>query len=88
MGPQFGVTLSPWGAGMIAIGLQYASYLSEVFRGGLDSVPKGQWEAASSLNLSTRHTYCESSFHRPCLPPWLAWAITLSGFLKTRPCCP
>jgi polar amino acid transport system permease protein len=57
VGPQFGVRLSPWTAGMIAIGLHYAAYLSEVFRAGLESVPKGQWEAATSLNLSPARTY-------------------------------
>src|SRR5690606_41309839 len=39
VGPQFGIRLSPWTAGMIAIGLHYAAYLSEVYRGGLESVP-------------------------------------------------
>jgi polar amino acid transport system permease protein len=57
VGPQFGIRLSPWTSGMIAIGLHYASYLSEVYRAGLDSIPKGQWEACTALNLSTRRTY-------------------------------
>lgn len=55
--PQFGVRLSPWTAGMIAIGLHYASYLSEDYRAGLESVPKGQWEASKALNLSMQRTY-------------------------------
>ena len=55
--PQFGVRLSPWTSGMMAIGLHYASYLSEVYRAGLDGVPRGQWEACRALNLSTRRTY-------------------------------
>ncbi len=55
--PQFGVRLAPWTSGMIAIGLHYASYLSEVYRAGLDSVPRGQWEAAKALNLSASRTY-------------------------------
>ena len=55
--PQFGVRLSPWTSGMIAIGLHYAAYLSEVYRAGLDGVPRGQWEACRALNLSTRRTY-------------------------------
>ncbi|MER9057344.1 ectoine/hydroxyectoine ABC transporter permease subunit EhuD [Mesorhizobium sp. M0910] len=85
VGPQFGVTLSPWTAGMIAIGLQYASYLSEVFRGGLDSVPKGQWEAASSLNLSTRHTYWRIIIPQ-ALPPSLAgMGNYLVGIFKDTP---
>ena len=57
VGPQFGIRLSPWTSGMIAIGLHYASYLSEVYRAGLDSVPKGQWEASRALNLSIVRTY-------------------------------
>jgi polar amino acid transport system permease protein len=55
--PQFGIRLSPWTSGMIAIGLHYASYLSEVYRGGLEAVPRGQWEACKALNLSTQRTY-------------------------------
>jgi len=55
--PQFGIRLSPWISGMMAIGLHYASYLSEVYRAGLDGVPRGQWEACRALNLSTGRTY-------------------------------
>jgi polar amino acid transport system permease protein len=40
--PQFGIRLSPWVSGMIAIGLHYAAYLSEVYRAGIDSVPMCQ----------------------------------------------
>lgn len=57
VGPQFGIRLSPWMSGMIAIGLHYACYLSEVYRAGIESVPRGQWEAARAINLSTRDTY-------------------------------
>lgn len=57
VGPQFGIRLSPWMSGMIAIGLHYAAYLSEVYRGGLEAVPRGQWEACKALNLSARRTY-------------------------------
>ncbi len=55
--PQFGIRLSPWVSGMIAIGLHYAAYLSEVYRAGIDSVDKGQWEACTALSLSPRKTY-------------------------------
>jgi len=57
VGPQFGIRMSPWVSGMIAIGLHYSAYLSEVYRAGLDSIPKGQWEASVALNLSTQRTY-------------------------------
>jgi polar amino acid transport system permease protein len=57
VGPQFGITLSPWVAGMIAIGTHYASYLSEVYRGALNAVPAGQTEACIALNLPARRTF-------------------------------
>jgi len=57
VGPQFGIRLSPWTSGMIAIGLHYAAYLSEVYRAGIESVPRGQWEACWALNLSAGRTY-------------------------------
>ncbi|TWH01228.1 polar amino acid transport system permease protein [Mesorhizobium sp. J18] len=85
VGPQFGLRLSPWTAGMIAIGLHYASYLSEVYRGGLESVPKGQWEAATSLNLSTARTYFRVIIPQ-ALPPSLAgMGNYLVGIFKDTP---
>ncbi len=57
VGPQFGIRLSPWASGMIAIGLHYSCYLSEVYRGGIESVPRGQWEAATALNMTMLQTY-------------------------------
>lgn len=55
--PQFGLVLSAWTSAMLTIGLHYGTYLSEVYRGGLEAIPKGQWESARALNLSTRRTY-------------------------------
>lgn len=57
VGPQFGIKMSPWTSGMIAIGLHYSAYLSEVYRGALDSVPKGQWEACSAIGMKKSDTY-------------------------------
>ncbi|MCO6385996.1 ectoine/hydroxyectoine ABC transporter permease subunit EhuD [Aliihoeflea sp. 40Bstr573] len=85
VGPQFGIRLSPWTAGMIAIGLHYAAYLSEVYRGGLESVPKGQWEAAKSLNLSMSRTYFRVILPQ-ALPPSLAgMGNYLVGIFKDTP---
>ena len=55
--PQFGITLSAWVCGMITIGLHFGTYLSEVYRGALEGVPKTQWEACRALNFSTFYTY-------------------------------
>lgn len=49
----FGIQLgSNWWTGVIAIGLNYGAYLSEVVRGSILSVAKGQTEAAIALNMS------------------------------------
>jgi polar amino acid transport system permease protein len=55
--PQFGITLSAWVCGMITIGLHFGTYLSEVYRGALEGVPKTQWEACRALNFTSFYTY-------------------------------
>jgi polar amino acid transport system permease protein len=57
VGPQFGVTLSAWVCAMITIGLHFGTYLSEVYRGALEGVPKTQWEACRALNFTNTYTY-------------------------------
>ena len=57
VGPQFGITLSAWVCAMITIGLHFGTYLSEVYRGALEGVPKTQWEACRALNFTTLYTY-------------------------------
>jgi polar amino acid transport system permease protein len=49
--PELGVTLSPMVAGLTGLGLHYSTYTSEVYRAGIEGVPRGQWEAAVALNL-------------------------------------
>lgn len=55
--PEFGLMLKPMTAGIFALGLHYGCYCSEVYRAGLDNIPKGQWEASIALNLSTYVTF-------------------------------
>ncbi len=50
--PAAGIRLEPITAVIIGLSLHYSAYLSEVFRGGIQSSPKGQTEAAFSLGLS------------------------------------
>jgi len=50
--PEFGLSLDAMAAGVLALGIHYGAYCSEVYRAGLDNVPKGQWEAAVALNLT------------------------------------
>jgi len=55
--PVYGIQLPAFLTGAIALGLQYSAYTSEVYRAGLDAVPRGQWEAAVALNMSRARTY-------------------------------
>jgi polar amino acid transport system permease protein len=55
--PDLGVTLPALTAGVIGLGLHYSTYTSEVYRAGIESVPRGQWEAATALNLSPWRTW-------------------------------
>lgn len=50
--PQFGVVISPFWAASLAIGLNSAAYISQIIRSGINSVPKGQIEAAYTLGFS------------------------------------
>jgi polar amino acid transport system permease protein len=57
--PRYGINLSAMVSGLLALGLHYATYTSEVYRAGLDNVPKGQWDAAIALNFSSYRIYRE-----------------------------
>ncbi|WP_188352100.1 amino acid ABC transporter permease [Agrobacterium tumefaciens] len=54
--PLAGLTLNSFTAGVIALSLNYAAYLSEVFRSGIVAVAPGQREAAWSLGIPARET--------------------------------
>jgi polar amino acid transport system permease protein len=85
VGPQVGITLSPWVAGMIAIGLHYSAYLSEVYRAGIEAVPKGQWEACRALNMSTRDTYLRIVIPQALPPSIPGMGNYLVGIFKDTP---
>ena len=55
--PSLGITLSGFQAGVIGLGVHYATYTSEVYRAGIEGVPRGQWEAATALNLPTSRVW-------------------------------
>lgn len=51
------VTVPPLTLGVIIFGIHYAAYMAEVYRAGIDAVPRGQWEAATALSMSRRRTW-------------------------------
>jgi len=55
--PHVGISMGAMLTGVIALGVHYGAYCSEVYRAGLEGVPKGQWEASTALNLSTWVTF-------------------------------
>ncbi len=50
-------TWSPLWIGITVLGIHYASYMAEVYRSGIDSLPDGQWEAATALSLPATRTW-------------------------------
>src|SRR5690606_3303270 len=50
--PLFGVTLPALTVAIVALGLNVGAYGAEVVRGAILAVPRGQWEAATALNLT------------------------------------
>jgi len=50
--PALGMNLDPFIAGMIAMGINSGAYVGEIVRGGIESIAKGQMEAARSLGLT------------------------------------
>lgn len=52
-----GIKLSILTAGIITFGLNSAAYIAEILRAGIENLPKGQFEAAKTLEISTFHTW-------------------------------
>ena len=71
--PLFGITLPKFAAGFLSVGLNVGSYGAELVRGAIQSVPKGQWEAAYALSMSPanrmRRIILPQAFGL-MLPPW------------------
>ena len=55
--PDIGLRLPALLAGVIGLGLHYGTYAAEVYRAGIENVPRGQWEAAKATNLTGRQTW-------------------------------
>ena len=67
-------------AALIAFVINYAAYFSEIYRGGIESIPKGQYEAAAVLGYSRIQTFWKIIFPqmvKRVLPPVTNEVITL-----------
>lgn len=54
--PQLGIHLSPFVAGVLALGVNSGAYVAEIVRGGLTAIPRGQAESALALGFSPSST--------------------------------
>jgi len=55
--PEYGLVLPAFLTGALALGVQYSAYMSEVYRAGLESIARGQTEAARALDISPARTF-------------------------------
>jgi len=78
--PDLGIFLSPFVAGVIGLGVHFSAYTSEVYRAGIENVPKGQWEASRALNYNgyqtMRFVVLPQSIP-PMIPPLANYLITM-----------
>ena len=51
--PTIGINLNPFLAAVVGLTLNYTAYMSEVYRGGIQAVPRNQWEAAATVGMTT-----------------------------------
>lgn len=71
--PLFGLSLEKFTAGFIAVGMNLGAYGAELVRGGIQSVPKGQYEACTALSLPPVARFRRIIFPQALLimlPPW------------------
>lgn len=83
--PDIGIRLPPLVAGVIGMGLHYATYTAEVYRGGIENVPRGQWEAAKATNLTARQAWLHVILPQAVPPMIPALANYLIAMFKETP---
>lgn len=83
--PNFGLNLTALQAGIIGIALHYACYTAEVYRAGLDAVPRAQWEAVTALNMKPITAYRKVILPQAIRPILPALGNYLISMLKDTP---
>lgn len=76
----FGYDINIFAAGVIGLSVYQGAYIGEVFRAGIEAVPKGQWEVAQILGMNKRHTFLSvilPQTRRIVLPPLIGQYLSL-----------
>lgn len=83
--PTYGLSMTALVAGTLGIALHYACYTAEVYRAGLEAVPRGQWEAVTALNFSPFRAYREVILPQAIRPVLPALGNYLIAMFKDTP---
>lgn len=83
--PTYGLSMTALVAGTLGIALHYACYTAEVYRAGLEAVPRGQWEAVTALNFSPFKAYREVILPQAIRPVLPALGNYLIAMFKDTP---
>lgn len=83
--PRYGVRIPPRTLGVLALGLHYGTYTSEVYRAGIDAIERGQWNAARALNFSMLHTWTRIILPQAIPPMIPSLGNYLIGIFKETP---
>lgn len=83
--PDFGVKAAPLVTGIVGLGVHYATYTAEVYRAGIQAVPRGQWEAAVALNIGPRDTWTRIVLPQAVRPMVPALGNYLIAMFKETP---
>lgn len=83
--PEAGLRLPPLACGILGLGLHYSTYLSEIYRAGIEGVPRGQWEAAAALGLDRRATFLRIVLPQAVRPMLPAIGNRFVGMFKDTP---
>ena len=83
--PDVGIVLSPMATGVIGLGLHYSAYTAEVYRAGIENVPRGQWEAAKACNFNAKQTWVEVILPQAVPPMIPALANYFVAMFKETP---
>ncbi|WP_151637487.1 amino acid ABC transporter permease [Noviherbaspirillum aerium] len=78
--PILGLDINPWVAAGIALILNTSAFLGEIWRGCIEAIPRGQWEAAEALNLSYRSRMMKvilPQAFKIALPPTVGYMVQI-----------
>jgi polar amino acid transport system permease protein len=78
--PVLGLDINPWVAAGVALILNTSAFLGEIWRGCIEAIPRGQWEAAEALNLSYKSRMMKvilPQAFKIALPPTVGYMVQI-----------